>query len=275
MWCAREANPQVSWLVSNRISPCFGGLGPADTDHGGEVLYAQRARAPKAINLTDVPSMLSILLTTLVSLASLAAALEVSVDSPCAPKCIDDPAHGNASDPMASLTFNSNLFCYDWEVEGANSTDVGRKFKDCNNCLKDSGFVKESADERDITWFMCTSTFLGDDDLTRLTVRVVNNRGVVDWCLFGRFAEESNPNISTTRVYTSCHSHCSGLYNAADYTIKSNLDSYSFCTQDGDFGANAESCLACLYDTPGLNMLGNGTLSNSSCVMFMWSAANE
>jgi hypothetical protein len=85
----------------------------------------------------------------------------------------------------------------------------------------------------------------------------------VDWCLFGRFAEESNPNISTTPVYKSCNSHCNKLYNAADYTIKSNLDSYSFCSQDGDFGTNAESCLSCLYSTPGLSMLGNGTLSDS------------
>jgi hypothetical protein len=96
-----------------------------------------------------IPLLICLLLATLVS------SLEVTVDSPCAPICIDDTAKGNVSDPRASLTFNRDLFCYDWEVDGSNSTIAGRKFKECNNCLKSSGYKSDKVDERDVTWFVC------------------------------------------------------------------------------------------------------------------------
>ena len=93
--------------------------------------------------------------TLLLFLSTLGFALEVSPDSPCAPKCIDDPRTGNASDVQSSLTFNRDLFCYDWEVIGDNSTQSGQKFKDCNNCLKSSGYAWTTAVERDTNWFLC------------------------------------------------------------------------------------------------------------------------
>lgn len=195
--------------------------------------------------------------TICIFLSAFSFALEVAVDSPCAPQCIDNPP-GNASDPNASLTFNRDLFCYDWEVIGQNSTSTGRKFKECNNCLKSSGYASTTVDERDMMWFLCkrpSSFFLQYHLLKSFTV---NNRGVVDWCLFGRFAEEQNKNISESSVYKTCNNSCNKLYTAADYTIKSNLDSYSFCDVAGNFSSDADSCLTCLYNTPGLTLLGNG-----------------
>lgn len=90
----------------------------------------------------------------------------------------------------------------------------------------------------------------------------VNNRAVVDWCLFGRFAEEENKNISESSIYKSCNNSCDKLHTAADFNIKNNPDSYSFCDVEGSFAANAESCMTCLYDTPGLTVLGNGECYN-------------
>jgi hypothetical protein len=81
---------------------------------------------------------------------------------------------------------------------------------------------------------------------------------VVYWCLFGRFAEEENKNISQSSIYKTCNNKCNKIYDAADYTIKKNPDSYSFCDYNGNFTADAESCLSCLYGIPGLTILGNG-----------------
>lgn len=85
----------------------------------------------------------------------LASALEVSPDSPCASKCLDDPLKGNASMREDSLTFHQNLACFDEELSGDNKTDVGKKFTECQNCLKDSGYEDEVYGERDTQWFMC------------------------------------------------------------------------------------------------------------------------
>ncbi|KAH4001393.1 hypothetical protein HBI56_070120 [Parastagonospora nodorum] len=175
----------------------------------------------------------------LLFLTSLTSALEVSPDSPCSPKCIDDPRTGNASSRDDSLTFNRDLFCFDWEISGANSTQSGLKFRDCNNCLKSSGYTETTWNERDVGWFL------------------FNNRGVIDWCLSGRFGEETNKDISASPIYTACNNRCTKLYTAADYMVKSAPSSYNFCDIAGNFTQDAESCLDCLYETPGLTTLGN------------------
>jgi len=89
-------------------------------------------------------------------------------------------------------------------------------------------------------------------------IPAVNNRGVVDWCLFGRFGEESNKNISTSSIYTTCNNRCTKLYTAADYMVKSAPSGYNSCDSTGNFTQDAEPCLDCLYETPGLTTLGNG-----------------
>lgn len=58
-------------------------------------------------------------------------------------------------------TFNRDLFCYDWEISGANSTQSGLKFRDCNNCLKSSGYAESTWNDRDVGWFLCASICFG------------------------------------------------------------------------------------------------------------------
>jgi hypothetical protein len=87
----------------------------------------------------------------------------------------------------------------------------------------------------------------------------VNNRGMVDWCLFGRFANEKNTSLSDTFNNRPCNTNCSKLFDAADYGIKDNPESFSFCDiNSSNFTADAEPCLACLYQTPQRTILGNG-----------------
>ena len=122
---------------------------------------------------------------------------------------------------------------------GDNSTQVGQKFKDCNNCMKSSEYLDTTSDERDVQWFL------------------FNNRAVIDWCLFGRFAEEKNENITDSSIYKQCQNDCNAIYSSADFNIKSEPESYSYCDYDGNFTAKADTCLSCLRRQDGLTILGN------------------
>jgi hypothetical protein len=86
-------------------------------------------------------------------LSALSLALEVSPDSVCGPKCIDNPRTGNVSWSNSSVTMAGDIPCYDWEIVGNAATQIGQKFKDCNSCLKDTGYQYEWASERDTNWF--------------------------------------------------------------------------------------------------------------------------
>ncbi|KAF2439026.1 hypothetical protein P171DRAFT_490473 [Karstenula rhodostoma CBS 690.94] len=167
------------------------------------------------------------------------AGLEVAPNSPCAKKCLDDPNKGNPSWTNASLTFGPDLACMDGNYVGKNATKVGKKFADCQTCLQSSGWDDEESGERDTTWFL------------------FNNRGAADYCLFGRFAEESNDDISSTEPYKQCFSACNPIYAASDYRVKSDPESYSYCDSNSNYTSNAHSCIKCLYDGKGLTILGN------------------
>ncbi|KAH7392358.1 hypothetical protein DE146DRAFT_766584 [Phaeosphaeria sp. MPI-PUGE-AT-0046c] len=154
-------------------------------------------------------------------------ALEVTPRSPCALKCIDQPT-GDIANSSSSSTYSKDLFCNDWEVLGSEMTPTGQKFKECNNCLKSSGFASDSDQESDRGWFL------------------FNLRGV-----------KTNPDKSETVISKHCSTRCNKIYNTADYQIKSNSDSYNFCDSSGNFTSDAEDCLACIYEAQGLTILGN------------------
>lgn len=173
-------------------------------------------------------------------------ALEVSPDSPCSSKCIDQD-NGNPSWRNQSLTFNPMLPCYNWQYSGDNSTAAGLKFQTCQECQLRSGYRTTFTDEgtsyteQDTTWFL------------------FNNKGAVDWCLFGRFAEEQNKNISASSIYQRCSSSCSKIRSSIDYNVKSDPGSFDFCAHntDANFTADAADCADCLYQYEDLTILGN------------------
>jgi hypothetical protein len=92
-----------------------------------------------------------------------------------------------------------------------------------------------------------------------LIYTAVNNRGVVDWCLFGRFEYEENKNISSSSIYQRCSDSCSKIRSSIDYNIKSDPASFDFCEHNtsADFVSDAESCATCLYENEDLTILGN------------------
>ncbi|KAJ4315494.1 hypothetical protein N0V94_005931 [Neodidymelliopsis sp. IMI 364377] len=87
----------------------------------------------------------------------------------------------------------------------------------------------------------------------------INNKGAVDWCLFGRFAEEENKNITASSIYTRCSDSCSKIRSSIDYNIKSDPGGFDFCAHNTNtnFTSDAASCATCLYANPDLTILGN------------------
>ena len=87
----------------------------------------------------------------------------------------------------------------------------------------------------------------------------VNNKGAVDWCLFGRFAEETNKNISASTISQRCSSSCSKIRSSIDYNIKSDPGGFDFCAHNtnANFTADAADCAECLYRYEDLSVLGN------------------
>ncbi|KAF1361760.1 hypothetical protein EJ07DRAFT_110106 [Lizonia empirigonia] len=172
--------------------------------------------------------------------------LEVSPNSPCASKCLDSNT-GNPSWRNQSLTFNDMLPCYNWEYSGDNSTAAAIKFASCQDCQMRSGWQTTGKDgdvdysEKDSTWFL------------------FNNKGVVDWCLFGRFAEEENKNITTSSIYQRCSDSCSKIRSSTDYNIKSDPGGFDFCEHNtnANFTSDAEKCATCLYANEDLTILVN------------------
>ncbi|KAJ4991456.1 lpxtg-domain-containing protein [Stagonosporopsis vannaccii] len=188
-------------------------------------------------------SAAAILVTVLSTFCS---ALEVAPDSPCSSKCIDRN-DGNPSWRNQSLTFNDMLPCYNWEYLETNSTAAALKFRTCQECLMTSGYRTTFTDgdiqytEQDSTWFL------------------FNNKGVVDFCVFGRFAEEKNSNISSSSIYQRCNEGCSKIRSSIDYNIKSDPGGFDFCEHNtsANFTVDAESCATCLYQYDDLTILGN------------------
>ncbi|KAG9206393.1 hypothetical protein G6514_003224 [Epicoccum nigrum] len=139
------------------------------------------------------------------------------------------------------------LPCYNWEYSGDNSTAAALKFQTCQECQLRSGYRTTFTDEgtsyteQDTTWFL------------------FNNKGAVDWCLFGRFAEEQNKNISASSIYQRCSSSCSKIRSSIDYNIKSDPGSFDFCAHNtnANFTADAAECAECLYQYEDLTILGN------------------
>lgn len=139
------------------------------------------------------------------------------------------------------------LPCYNWEYSGDNSTAAALKFQTCQECQLRSGYQTTFTDEgtsyteQDTTWFL------------------FNNKGVVDWCLFGRFAEEQNKNISASSISQRCGDSCSKIRSSIDYNIKSDPGGFDFCAHNTNenFTADAAGCATCLYQYEDLTVLGN------------------
>ncbi|KAF1993966.1 hypothetical protein P154DRAFT_625037 [Amniculicola lignicola CBS 123094] len=168
-------------------------------------------------------------------LFGIALALQVSSHSPCEGKCLsvrEDP-----SKYAASGTYYFDLACYDSEFTGSVLTEKGQKLAECQNCLLSSGWAGSGT--RDIGWFL------------------VNNKDMLDWCLFGRFGNDLNNEVNKTYSYQQCNSDCNPISEAIDYRLMDDPIWYSFCDAKGNFSINAQKCIDCLYVNNNMTVLGN------------------
>lgn len=93
-------------------------------------------------------------LLSIVALAQVLLALEVTPGSSCSTFCLDFEK-GNGFDPLASTTNTSDIICKD---AGFSSSDVGIKFKKCLECLQKS--EKVDGPESDLKWFICKGIWI-------------------------------------------------------------------------------------------------------------------
>lgn len=80
--------------------------------------------------------------------------VEVTPNSDCASFCLPSPNLDPSLD-LSSTTQTRDLVCNDWELDGPNSTRVGRLFHDCLQCESNSTAVDKSTKENDVYWFLC------------------------------------------------------------------------------------------------------------------------
>ncbi|KAI9149211.1 hypothetical protein HJFPF1_11260 [Paramyrothecium foliicola] len=152
----------------------------------------------------------------------LAAALQVTPDSPCAAVCLDAD-NLDKTDPGSSNTKSSDIVCDD---DLFSSTSRGRKFQQCLTCLQDSSYARGK--ESDQAWFL------------------YNLRYSVNYCVFG-FPNNtefgSNPCITSEACGPLSDSLREGILEPAK------ADTYDYCDAGGDptLGSSYDKCLQCVH----------------------------
>ena len=92
-----------------------------------------------------------LLMLLVICLLGSAAALQVTPGSSCASICMDT-GEKDAFDPAASTTNSSDITCQDADFS---STDKGKKFQDCLECLQKSKKFDDDEQESDLHWYLC------------------------------------------------------------------------------------------------------------------------
>lgn len=81
--------------------------------------------------------------------------LEVTPNSACSSRCDRNVAAGADPSSADTKTNSSDLVCNDYEYDGSNSTEVGRRFKDCLTCELNSTAMDADSNEDDVYWALC------------------------------------------------------------------------------------------------------------------------
>ncbi|KAF4469867.1 exo-alpha-sialidase neuraminidase [Fusarium albosuccineum] len=174
-----------------------------------------RSQQPASLKMT----FLFVFLLSLFS--SLAPALQVTPNSPCAQFCLDSSDH-DSSNHKSSSTHGDDIVCNDDEFA---SRSEGQKFQRCLSCLQDSTF--KNGDENDQDWFL------------------YNLRYSFDYCVFGY---PNATGIGSSPCITS--EACGPLEKALKKGITEPDDrkQYDYCDVDGKamLGNSYGNCQACI-----------------------------
>ncbi|KAF7561303.1 hypothetical protein G7046_g2838 [Stylonectria norvegica] len=157
----------------------------------------------------------------LVALLSLAAALQVTPNSPCSTFCLDS-LDLDKSDPNSSNTRGGDIVCAD---DDFTAQPEGQKYQRCLSCLQDSTFAQGSENDQD--WFL------------------YNLRYSFDYCVFGypnATGVGSNPCITSEACGPLEKALKDGIVHPAD------REQYGFCEADGKamLSDAVESCHSCV-----------------------------
>ncbi|KAK3377796.1 hypothetical protein B0H63DRAFT_225953 [Podospora didyma] len=167
------------------------------------------------------PTTTSTLFTLLLIFTTLASALQVTPNSPCASICMDSPDL-DKSDPKSSNTKNKDITCMD----AAYASVAGTQWKSCMSCLQTSTFSQGL--ETDQMWFL------------------YNMRYAVSYCIFG-FPNAVGVGSTPCSTSTACGPLQAGMQHGIQNP--SNMSTYSYCYAGGDDTMevrNYEKCTACV-----------------------------
>ena len=198
------------------------------------------------------------------SLLNLVVSLEVAPSSECAQRCMNDP-NADFTDPIASSTQPADVVCNDWELGGANSSNRGRKWKDCVTCESTSAAHGETtADETDTYWFLCEFSETGM--LIDCTLKVNtdlfdadNIKATLILCLW-QFPQAPLISSSADTCATVCGAKGNRMKAAMmeKSTQINNTLQYNYCTaKNGIFTQNQQACSNCLEKVPSSQTLRN------------------
>ena len=101
--------------------------------------------------------MRTVNLAVLLFLFRLVQTLEVTPNSGCSPLCDENISNGaNFGDDGNSYTLGRDVICDDYELDGANSTVRGRKWKSCLTCEINSTATDSHTNQNEVYWVLCT-----------------------------------------------------------------------------------------------------------------------
>ena len=198
------------------------------------------------------------------ALLNLVVSLEVAPSSECAQRCMNDP-NADFTDHVASSTQPADVVCNDWELGGANSSNRGRKWKDCVTCESTSTAHGETtADETDTYWFLCK--FFGIEMLIDCALKLDtdifdadNMKATLILCLW-QFPQAPLVSSSADTCATVCGAKSNRMKAAMmeKSTQINNTLQYNYCTaQSGIFAQNQQACSKCLEKVPSSKTLRN------------------
>lgn len=174
-------------------------------------------------------------------------ALQVTPNSPCSAKCIDDSTL-DESDPNSSTTTTDHIVCEDARLAGS-------KWKSCMTCLQNS--THSQGDESDQKWFLCKLRQNEHGNASTDSGTTPDNlRYSFDYCVYG-YPSGSGSGSNPCETSTAC----GALRTAMEYgRLGPDSSEFGYCDADGGAatGRYYDACLNCVRAGGDANYLANG-----------------
>jgi len=183
--------------------------------------------------------------------------IEVTPYSPCASLCVNIP-NSNIASVNSSWTLPVDLVCNDWELDGPNSTSIGRIFHDCVQCQVHSTAYDAKSNENDQYWFLCKSPTRSREPRLPYLHGTVNTKFTLDHCLFN--FQNENATIQSKQCGNVCKGPSGAMQQAlVDRVLQTNATlQYQYCNNgDNAFNKTVDSCKDCLQHVSSSNVLIN------------------